>query len=96
MSKVFYLTLLVLVASAQITYDAEFWDGFENQKPYEHNWKEVQDLINSTTVQWYFDMTHHFLTGVERGVYNNDTLTLHEDCFGKKYVTRINWMAAML
>jgi len=40
-------------------------------------------------------MTHHVLTGIERGMYNNDTITLHKDCFGKKYVKRINWLAAM-
>ena len=41
-------------------------------------------------------MTHHFLLGVERGMYENDNLTLHEDCFGPKYVTKINEFSAMI
>lgn len=48
MSKIFFTSLLVLLTSAQITYDAEFWEGFENEKPYEHQWKNVPDLVNMT------------------------------------------------
>jgi hypothetical protein len=41
-------------------------------------------------------MTHHFLTGIERGMYMNDSIVLNEQCFGPKYVNKINWMAAMI
>jgi hypothetical protein len=30
------LCLVVASVSAQITYDEEFWEGFDNEKPYEH------------------------------------------------------------
>lgn len=40
-------------------------------------------------------MTHHFLLGIERGMYANDSYELHEDCFGPKYVEKINEFAAM-
>ena len=35
------------------------------------------------------------MTGVERGLYNNDSIVLDEECFGTMYVTKINWLAAM-
>ena len=41
-------------------------------------------------------MTRHFLTGIERGMYENDNITLHDDCFGPKYVTKINEFSAMI
>jgi hypothetical protein len=83
------------VASAGITYDADFWEGFDEEHPYEHAWLEVPDLIDNTTVYWWFNQTHHFLLGMERGLYSNDTLVLHEACFGRKFVVRVNWFAAM-
>ena len=33
--------------------------------------------------------------GVERGLYMNDTLRIHEDCFGPVLVEKINMLAAM-
>ena len=91
-----FLTILAATVSAQVTYDAAFWEGFESEQPYEHAWLEVPDLIQNETVWWWFNQTHHFMNGIERGLYNNDSLVLHEDCFGKMFVTRINWLAAMI
>jgi hypothetical protein len=67
MSRSFVLiaiAILVSSTSAQISYDASFWEGFENSKPYEHEWLTVPDMIHNETVYWWFNQTHHFLTGV--------------------------------
>jgi hypothetical protein len=47
-------------------------------------------------VYFWFNQTHQFLTGIERGMYGDDTIKLHEDCFGPKFVTKINEFAAMV
>lgn len=52
-------------------------------------------MINITNVEWYFNMTHYFLLGVERGMYNNDSLEIDKRCFGPQYAARVNWLAAM-
>ena len=94
MKSIFLLTLLLCIshATAQVTYDPEFWEGFEDddKEPYEHDWKNIPDFINKTEVRFWFHMTNQFLTGVERGIYENETITLHKDCFGERYITKIN------
>lgn len=77
-------------------YDADFWEGFDKEEePYEHDWLHIPDFINKTNVEFWFNLTHHFLEGVDRGVYMNDSIIIHPDCFGKKYVKKINELAAM-
>lgn len=44
---------------------------------------------------WWFNVTHHVLLGIERGMYMNDSITISPDCFGEKYVTKINEFAVM-
>jgi len=95
-SCILILSLLVNFVKPQY-YDSEFWEGLDaEEEPYEHPWLDIPDVVNTTSIEWYFNMTHHFLTGIERGMYMNDSIVLHEHCFGKKYVTKINWMAAMI
>ena len=37
--------------NAKISYDAEFWEGFEDNKPpYEHDWKNIPDFIDKEVV----------------------------------------------
>ena len=98
-----YTLMLLLVstlasfASAKYEYDAEFWEGFDaEEKPFVHPWTDIPDLVDKPKIAWYFNMTHHFLLGIERGMYMNDSIELHEDCFGSKYVDKINMFAAML
>ena len=56
-------------------YDAEFWEGFDDEEPpYAHPWKDIPVFVNRTEISWYFNMTHEFLLGVERGLYMNDSL----------------------
>ena len=68
----------------------------EDEEPYEHDFLHIPDLIDNKTVLFYFNLTHQFLTGVERGMYGNDSIVLNEDCFGPRYVTKINEFAAMV
>jgi len=80
-----------------VDYDEEFWEGFDkDEPPYEHDFTHIPDFIGKENVQWYFNMTHHFLTGIERGVYMNDSIVLDDKCFGERYVTKINEFAAMI
>ena len=59
------------------------WGGFDDlEPPYQHPWTEIPDLINMTKWQFRFNMSHHFLTGIERGVYMDPEITLHPLCFG--------------
>lgn len=38
-------------SNAKITYDAEFWEGFEdNLAPYEHNWTNIPDFVDIPNV----------------------------------------------
>ena len=93
----FLLLALCLTSTLAATYDDDFWAGLDaEEEPYEHEWLNIPDLIDMPQVQWYFNMTHHFLTGIDRGMYNNDTIVLDEDCFGSRYVTKINEFAAMV
>ena len=77
-------------------YDPEFWEGFdEEEEPYTHNWADIPDFVNRTELSWKFNQTHHVLVGIERGMYMDDSIELDPDCFGERYVDRINWLAAM-
>ena len=77
-------------------YDADFWEGFDKEEePYEHDWLHIPDFINKTEVGFWFNLTHHFLEGIDRGIYMNDSIVIHKDCFGEKYVTKVNELAAM-
>lgn len=90
------LCLLANQVNAQISYDESFWDDFENEEPFVHPWNDIPDVINVPEVEWWFNLTRHFMLGIERGVYMNDTLEISPDCFGQKQVKRINEFAAMV
>ena len=70
--------------------NTQLWDNFENQPPYEHPWKDIPDIVNVTAVEFWFNMTHHILTGIERGMYMNDNITLDPQCFGPDFVNKTN------
>ena len=95
--KFLLIALICLTSTLAQDYDNDFWAGLDaEEEPYEHDWLEIPDLIGKENVTWYFNMTHHFLTGIERGMYMNDSIVLHKDCFGERYVTKINEFAAMI
>ena len=76
--------------------NGSIWSFDDDLKPYEHPWSEIPDLINMTRWQFRFDMAHHFLTGVERGMYGDDEIDLHPLCFGERYVIKLNQLRAIL
>jgi hypothetical protein len=86
-----------IVVATEQTSNEKFWEGFDpEEEPFEHEWRDIPDLIGKELVTWYFHMSHHLLTGVFRGIYANDTIRLHKDCFGPKYVTKLNELKAMI
>lgn len=48
-----------------------------------------------TTINFYFTLVRHYLLGVERGMYMDDHIEINEECFGDRYVTKINMLYAM-
>ena len=66
MFKLIASAFVVTTINAQtpVTFDQSFWDDFENQPPYEHEWLKIPDLIDMGKWNWYFNMTHYVLQGV--------------------------------
>ena len=48
--------------------------------------KDIPDQINIPVTRFRFKIIHWFLTGIDRGLYNDTSLVLDEDCFGDGYV----------
>jgi hypothetical protein len=77
--------------------NAAFWEGLDKEEePYEHDFTTIPDLIQNETVYFWFNQTHQYLLGIERGMYGNDSYVLDEECFGRQYVERINIFAAII
>jgi hypothetical protein len=86
----------ILLTLFSIASAADFWKGFnETEEPYQHPWKDIPDLIDNKTVGFWFNITNSMLLGVERGMYNNKSLTVNSNCFGPRYVTKANQLMAM-
>ena len=65
-------------------------DWEQNVYDVEEYFKDIPDLINMTTTTFRFQMIHWYLTGFERGMYNDSSIRLDSDCFGGYYVTKLN------
>ena len=48
--------------------------------------KDIPDQINMEETRFRFKIIHWFLTGIDRGLYNDTQIVLDEDCFGDTYV----------
>ena len=60
--KLTILALMTLVLTVHsIEYDADFWEGFDSEEPYNHTWSDIPDLIDNKTVSWWFNETRYFL-----------------------------------
>lgn len=84
------LTLSILLASVfaqNKTGELDF-----KKHPYDEGeyFKDIPDLVNMTDVDFKFTMVHWLLTGFERGMYNDSSIRLNDECFGPYYVTKIN------
>jgi len=60
--------------------------------PYDEQeyYKGIPDIINMTDARVTFHLSHWFLVGVQRGLYNDAKMTLNDQCFGEYYVTKLN------
>lgn len=56
----------------------------------EEYFKGIPDLVNMTDVAFKFRLAHWYLTGFERGIYNDSSIRINPDCFGDYYVTKVN------
>ena len=65
------------VVSGQSTSNNEFWSQFEDEDYYNHEWKDLPDVVNLTQMTFYFDVAHHVLQGIERGMYDDNTIELN-------------------
>ena len=88
------LLSIALAACLMASHKVEAMDGFIDWEKHEYDeeeyFKDIPDLINITETRLTFKIIHWFLTGVERGLYEDDTLTIDPDCFGDYYVTKLN------
>jgi hypothetical protein len=87
----FKAALLALVSLAAVnaqTKGAIDWD--KNYYDEEEYFKGIPDMIDVTGTRFYFKIAHWFLTGIERGMYNNDSISIDSDCFGDFMVTKLN------
>ena len=66
-----------------IEWEQDFYD--EKQM-----FKDIPDKINTTFTRFIFKMANWYMTGIERGLYNDTELLINSDCFGDQYVTKIN------
>ena len=83
----------VLLASALMvteTNAAQTIDWEQHQHDTEQMFIDIPDLIDIKETRFGFRMTNWFLTGVERGLYNDNSLVINSDCFGDQFVTKIN------
>lgn len=64
------------------------WDNH----PYDvHEYYDnIPDLINMTETRFWFVQAHWFITGVQRGLYEDDALKINPRCFGEYYVLKFN------
>ena len=62
------------------------------QNPYdtEKLFKDIPEYIDLKKTRFGFRMTNWFITGLERGLYNDSALTINSDCFGDQFVSKIN------
>jgi hypothetical protein len=68
-------TTLPVQAGTNIDWDKHIYDEQEY-------FKNIPDQINMNATRFRFKLIHWFLTGVERGLYNDTTIVLDDDCFG--------------
>ena len=64
------------------------WD--KNIYDTEEMFRDIPDMIGIDDMRFYFRMTNWFITGIERGLYNDTTLRINSDCFGDQFVTKLN------
>ena len=90
------LATISLLIAAVIANDTEItpkkgpieWEKHEYDV--DEYFKDIPDLVNMTNIQFKFSLIHSFILGFERGIYNDSSILLNEDCFGDYYVNKLN------
>jgi hypothetical protein len=82
------ISTISMLLSAVLAEGVLKWEAHEYDE--EEYFKDIPDLVNMTDVSFKFKMAHWFLTGFERGVYNDSSIRLNPECFGDYYVTKLN------
>jgi len=77
------ITAVSAQAKGAIDWEKHFYDE-------EEYFKNIPDLIDMPKTRFYFKIAHWFLTGIERGMYNDNSLIIDSDCFGDFFVTKLN------
>ena len=62
----------------QSNYDAEFY------------FHDIPDLVNKNETEFWFRLTNKFLTGVKRGLFDDNKIELNDRCFGPYYQKKLN------
>ena len=75
--------LLTLAVVQAIDWEKHVYDE-------EEYFKDIPDYVDMAKLRFKFKLTHWFLTGVERALYGDKTLTISSDCFGDQYVVKLN------
>ena len=87
--KTLSYSIAALCVLASVRADS-FIDWEKHVYDEEEYFKDIPDLINITETSMTFKIIHWFLTGVERGLYEDDNMQINQDCFGDYYVTKLN------
>ena len=78
------LVCIILAATVQaVDFEAGVYD-------LEDEFKNIPDNIGIEEVRFNFKLTNWLFQGFERGLYNDSTIMIDEDCFGEYYVKKIN------
>jgi hypothetical protein len=80
--------LFAAVLAASNSSNITDWEA--NPYDEEQYFKDIPDLVNITDLTFKFRMAHWYLTGFERGIYNDSSIRLNPECFGKYYITKVN------
>lgn len=52
--------------------------------------KGIDDYIDMKEYETWFKMIHAFILGFQQGIHKDDEWKLDEDCFGQRWVTKMN------
>jgi len=82
-------TLLLTLLLASLA-SAEMIDFEKHIYDQEQMFKNIDDVVGLPDLRFAFRVTNWFITGIERGLYNDTSLIINSDCFGDQLATKIN------
>jgi hypothetical protein len=77
--KAFLKFVLLAVIVTQVNSKVD-WE--QNPHDTEKMFYDIPHYIDMKQVRFSFKMTNWFITGLERGLYNDTSLVVNSDCFG--------------